>query len=107
MHLEDRDGDQPDHEHVERAQAAMDQHLVDHDLEEQRRDQAEQLEEERCDQHLDQLMAIFVDRAEEPADVEAPAEVDEAGAAGHQHQLPVPYGLEIGARHQRRTRRVG
>ena len=31
--------DEPDHQHVERGQAAMHQHLVDHHLEEQRRDQ--------------------------------------------------------------------
>ena len=44
--------DQADDQHVERAQAAVDQHLVDDDLEEQRRDEREQLQEERGDQHL-------------------------------------------------------
>ena len=53
--LEHGDRDQPDDQHVERAQAAVDQHLVDDDLEEQRRDQREQLQEERGDQHFAQV----------------------------------------------------
>ena len=73
--LEHRDRHQADDQHVERAQAAMHQHLVDDDLEEQRRDQREQLQEERGDQHLAEQMAIFVDRAEEPGDVEAARQV--------------------------------
>ena len=63
--LEDRDRHQADDQHVERAQAAMHQHLVDDDLEEQRRDQREELQEERGDQHLGEQAAVFVDRAEE------------------------------------------
>ena len=60
--LEQGDGDQPDHQHVERAHAAVHQHLVDHDLEEQRRDQREELQEERGHQHLAQQPAVLVDR---------------------------------------------
>ena len=40
----------------------MHQHLVDDDLEEQRRDEAEQLQEERRDSTSLEQMPIFVDR---------------------------------------------
>src|SRR6266853_6729926 len=72
--LEDGDRDQADYQDIERAQASMHQHLVDDDLEEQRRDQRKQLQEERRQQHLAEQMPVFVDRAEEPADVEAAAD---------------------------------
>ena len=68
--LKQGDGNEADHQHVERAHAAMHEHLVDDDLEEQRRDQRKELEEERRDQHFTQKTAIFVDRAQEPGDVE-------------------------------------
>ncbi len=54
----------------------MHQHLVDHDLEEQRRDQREELQEERGDQHFAQQTAVFVDRAQKPGDVEPARDVD-------------------------------
>ena len=68
--LEQGDRDQADHQHVERAHAAMHEHLVDHDLEEQRRDQRKELEEERGDQHFAQQAAVLMDRAQKPGDVE-------------------------------------
>ncbi len=68
----------------------MHQHLVDDHLEEQRRDQGEQLQEERRDQHFAQEAAIFVDRAQEPGDVEAAGDVRQAGPARHQDQPAVP-----------------
>ena len=70
--------DQADDQHVERAHAAMHQHLVDDDLEEQRRDEREELQEERGDQHLAEQAAVFVDRAEEPGDVEPAGEIRQA-----------------------------
>ena len=73
--LEHRDRHQADHQHIERAEGAMHQHLVDHHLEEQRRDQRKQLQEERSEQHLAQETAIFVNRAEKPGDVETAADV--------------------------------
>ena len=79
---------------------AMDQHLVDHDLEEQRRDQRKKLQEERGDQNLAEEAAIFVDGAEEPGDVEAPREVEQPGAPRHQDEATVPSRLELGPRHQ-------
>jgi hypothetical protein len=50
-------------------------------------------------------IVVLVDGAEEPSYVEAPGEVEQAGAAGHQHQAAVPHRLEFGAGHHRRTRR--
>ena len=44
--------DKADDQHIERAEAAMHQHLVDDDLEEERRDQREELEKERGDETL-------------------------------------------------------
>ena len=105
--LEQGDGDQPHHQHVERAHAAVHEHLVDHDLEEERRDQREQLDEERGQQDLAQEPAVLVHGAEEPGDVEAPGQIGELGPPGHQHQPAVPHGLELGARHQLRARLVG
>ena len=64
----------------------MHEHLVDDDLEEQRRDQRKQLKEERGDQHLAQQTAVFVHGAQEPGDVEAAREIDQAGAPRHQDE---------------------
>ena len=74
--LEQADRDEADHQHVERAHAAMHEHLVDHDLKEQRRHQRKQLKKERGDQHLAQETAVFVDCAQEPRDVE-PTQTDQ------------------------------
>ena len=95
--LEDRDGDQADHQDVERGQTAVHQDLVDHDLEEQRRDQREDLEKERGDQHLAEQAAVFDHGPEEPGDVEPPRQIGQAGAPGEQHEAPVPLGLELAA----------
>jgi hypothetical protein len=38
------------------------EHLVDHDLEEERRDQGEDLQEERGDQDFAQQAAVLIDR---------------------------------------------
>ena len=50
--FEQRDADKADDEHIERRLGAMHEHLVDHHLEEQRRDKREELQEERGDEHL-------------------------------------------------------
>ena len=80
--------------------AAVYQHLVDDHLEEQRRDQSEQLQEERRDQHFAQEMPIFVDRSQKPGDVEPAGDVRQSGPAGHQDQPAVPDREELGPRHQ-------
>ena len=51
-HLEHRHRQQTDSQHIQGGQPAMHQHLVDHHLKEQRRDQGEQLDEEGGDQHF-------------------------------------------------------
>jgi hypothetical protein len=85
----------------------VNQDLVDDDLEEQRRDQREQLEEERRHQHLAEHVAVLVQGAEKPGDVEAARQVQDALARRHQHKLTVPHGLELLARHQARLWRLG
>ena len=50
---------QPDHQHVERGQAPVHQHLVHHHLEKQRADQREQLQEQADQQHLAQQPPVF------------------------------------------------
>ncbi len=88
--LEDRDGDEADQQHVQGRHAAMDQHLVHHHLEEQRRDQGEYLQEEGREQHLAQDVAVLVDRAHEPGDVELPAEIRQGRAPRDEDERPVP-----------------
>ena len=78
----------------------MHQHLVDDHLEEQRRDQAEQLQEERRDQNFAQEMAIFVDRAKKPGDVEPARDLRQSSATRHQDQLAVPDGNQFVPCHQ-------
>ena len=73
----------------------MHQHLVDDHLEEQRRDQCEQLQKEGGDQHLAQEMAIFVDRSQKPGDVETAGDVRQSRSAGHQDQAAVPQRDEV------------
>ena len=108
--FEDRDREQADDQHVQRAQAAVHQNLVDHHLEEQRRDQSEHLQEERGHQHFAQQMPVFVDRPHEPGDVEAAGHLRQSGAPGHQDQFAVPERKQFGLRHQdgpRRMRSIG
>jgi hypothetical protein len=81
----------------------MDQHLVDHDLEEQGAHQAEQLQEKRGEEDFAEQVAVFVDGAQEPGDVEAPCQIGELGAAREQHQPAVPDRLKLGARQQLRS----
>jgi hypothetical protein len=98
--LEGRDREKADHQHVEGTERAVHQDLVDDDLEEQRRDQAEELQEERRHQHLAQEAAILVDRAQEPGDVEAARDIHQAGATRHRDQPAVPDSDERLARHE-------
>ena len=44
--LGNREADDGDGHHLQRGKAAMHEHLVDHDLEEERREQGEELQEE-------------------------------------------------------------
>jgi hypothetical protein len=55
----------------------MDQDLVGHDLEKQRRHETEQLQEERRQEDLAEETAIFLHRLQEPSDIEAAAQLAE------------------------------
>ncbi len=81
----------------------MDQNLVDHDLEEKRRHKREQLEEKGCDEHLAEKVPIFVDRAQEPSEIETSAKVAQSRPSSHQDQAAVPDRKQFVAGHQGRT----
>jgi len=66
------------------------QHLVDNDLEEQRRDEGEELDEERGKQDLAEQLAVFDDGRDEPAEVELSGIPGQQGPAGDQYQLAIP-----------------
>ena len=83
----------------------MHEHLVDDDLEEQRRDERKELKEERGDQHLAEQMAVLVDRPQEPRNVEAAREIRQFRSARHQDKAAVPNGFELGPRHRFGSRR--
>ena len=100
--FKNRNRHQADSQHVEGAQGAMDQNLVDDHLEEQRRDQAKQLQKERCDQHLAQQMPVFANGPHEPSDVETAGNVRQSRPAGNQDQPAVPDRKKFSARHQSR-----
>ena len=101
--LEHADSHESEDQDVERAQAAMHQHLVDHDLEEQRRDQREELQEERGGHNLGEHRPVLADGAHEPGDVEAARKIRQACAACHQDQAAAPNGLELFACHRLRA----
>jgi len=88
--LEDDHDEQADDEHVECGQAVMHQHLVHHDLEEQRAHQREELQEQRDDQHFAEQLAVLDQAGDEPAEVEFGNLAGQAGAAGDQDQVAGP-----------------
>ena len=75
----------------------MHEHLVDDDLKEQRAQEREELKEQRGGEHFTQEPAVFVNRAQEPGDVEAPRKIRKRGAARHQDEAAIPERLEIRA----------
>jgi hypothetical protein len=87
-HVEQAENDEPGEDDIERVVALVLQHLVDDDLEKQRRHQREDLHEQRGDQHVRQRLAIAPDRRHEPLEAErarigarsAPFARDEDGA---------------------------
>ena len=92
--LEDDDDEQADDEHVERGQPLVHEDLVHHDLEEQRADQREELQEQRDDQHFTEKLAVLDQAGDEPAEVELGEFSGQAGAAGDQDQVAGPLGGE-------------
>ena len=85
-------------------QALVHQHLVDHDLEEQRRREPQQLQHRRAQQHLGEDAPVGPRRAQEPAEAEARG--CRPGAAAREQQHPsAPGREELRARHDARLRR--
>jgi hypothetical protein len=82
------------------AQAAMHQHFVNDHLEEQRRNQREELEEEGCGQHFGEHPPVLANSAHEPGEVEAARKVRQARAARHKDKAAAPDGLELLPRHR-------
>src|SRR4029077_16319380 len=67
------------------------------DLKEQRGDERKDLEEERGDEYFAQEVAVLLNCAKEPCDVESAREVRERCAAHHQDKAAVPQFFEFGA----------
>ena len=95
--LEHRDHDQAEDQHIERAPAFVNEHLVDHDLGEQRRDQGKQLQEQRAHQGFAQQPTEAHDRRDEPGEVKGPGDTHAAFPRGHQDQLTRPSRVKYSA----------
>jgi len=61
----------------------MHEDFVNDHLEEQRRDEGEELEKEGGNQHLTEQAAVLVNGAQKPGDVEAPREIRQGCTACH------------------------
>ena len=68
--LEQAERHHADHQHDQRRQALVNQHLVDHELEKDRRREREQLHEQGRDQHMGERAPVTHDRGPEPAEAE-------------------------------------
>ena len=88
--FEQGDRDKPDDQDIKGCKASMNQHLVDHNLEEQRRDQAEELQEERRQHDLAEQAPILDDGRDEPGPVEEPLLGVQLGTARHQDGVAGP-----------------
>ena len=85
-------------QHLEGRQTPVHEHLVDDHLEEQRREQGKELNEEGADQDLGQRLTVLLDRVQEPGDAETAARVAQRGAAHDQDQVAAPaVGKDLGA----------
>ena len=95
-HVEQSDGDEAADEHEQGLVAAMGQHLVDHDLEEQGRRERENLHEQRGRQHMAEGTAITPDRGQEPAHAEL-ARIDAGAAdlASDEKRLPAAIARKV------------
>ena len=89
---------------MERGEAFVDEHLVDDDLREQRRQQGKELQEERGDQHLAQKRAVLDDRRNEPGEIELQILQTQVSPLGKEQELPAPGRFELLAREHERTR---
>jgi len=87
--LEHRDRYKTDDQHVESAQRPVHQHLVDHHLEKQRRDQGEQLQEETTRSVPRSADVDICGSLQKPGDVEPAGDVRQSRPASHQDQSAV------------------
>src|SRR5215467_1053267 len=97
--FEHRYDHETDGEHVERAETTMHQNLVDDDLEEQGGDQGKELQEERSYQDPGEYLAVLVNGANKPGDIEAAGQIEQPNPARQEHQLAIPDPYELRARH--------
>ena len=68
--FKDGDAHEADDEHVEGGQRSVHQHFVDDDLKEERRNKAEQLQEEGCSQDFGKEPSVIDDGGYEPFETE-------------------------------------
>src|SRR5204863_5532486 len=82
----------------------MDEHLVDDNLGEQRREQGKELQKEGCDEHLAQKRSVFDDGRDEPGEIELQILKAQVGPLGKEQELPAPDRFELLAREHERPR---
>ena len=84
--IEQADDRKPANQHEQRVVTLMAEHLVDHHLKEQRRDERENLHEKRGEKHMRQRPPIPPDRRKEPFEAES-LRIDPhpAQLAGNEH----------------------
>ena len=73
----------------------MHEDLVHHHLEEQRREQGEELQDEGDEQDFAEQLAVLDDGRDEPTEVEAREFAGERGARGEQDQIATPAGGKV------------
>ena len=95
--LEHRDRDEADDQHVERAEARCTSTLSMTTWKNSGETSAKNCRKNEATSTSPSSVPVFVDRAEKPGDVEAPRQIDQPGAARHQHEPAVPYRFEFGS----------
>jgi len=96
-----------DHHHVEGPEPAMHQDLVDDDLRGERREESEDLEDQRGHQHVSELSPISDDEGQEPPEAESHMRGFGRPARCEQHDTTAPADLEIGPRDDAHPQRTG
>jgi hypothetical protein len=80
---------------MKRREPLVDEHLVDDDLCKQRRQQGEELQEERGDQDLPEKLAILDDGWDEPGEIKLQILETKMSAFRKEQQLPRPQLLKL------------
>ena len=88
--FERRNANEFKYEHVECAQRMTYQHLIDDNLEEEGRNETQQLQKQRSNENFAEQMAILVNSAQKPSYAKAPGKLDQTGACRHYHKAAVP-----------------